>query len=88
VNKEIEIQGNIYGGGVYAFAKKDTGEILYVGSSLKEINNRLSSFKSVLKRGLLAKGNKVILQENYDKGNLVFKGKRQTNRYIECMAIL
>jgi len=62
----IDTISNIVTGGIYCFKTKDDKKILYIGSSLKEANNRLSTHRSKLNKGLYTGTNKDILQKEYD----------------------
>lgn len=64
------VEGNIYGLGVYCFKDTD-GKVLYVGSGM--INDRLQSHLYSLKRGRYEDTNKSILQKTYNVGLLSFE---------------
>lgn len=65
-----EVNGNIYGLGVYCF-KDEEGKIIYCGSGM--INDRLQSHLYNLKRGFYEDTNKDILQKKYNLGLLSFE---------------
>lgn len=65
-----EVEGNIYGMGIYCFKDIDN-KILYVGSGM--MNDRLQTHLYNLKRGLYENNNKKILQHTYNCGNLIFE---------------
>ncbi|EPY2275471.1 GIY-YIG nuclease family protein [Clostridium sporogenes] len=67
---KIKVQGNINGLGVYGFID-DTGKVLYVGSGM--MNDRKQNHEYHLKKGNYKYNNKNILQEEYEKNNLIFK---------------
>lgn len=66
----IEIKGNIYGMGCYSF-KDNTGKVLYIGSGM--MNDRLQNHEYYLKRGLYENTNKKVLQQEFEKDNLIFE---------------
>lgn len=70
MKSKMEVQGNIYQAGVYGIKTRDE-KILYVGSSI-EINDALSRHLYNLKRGNYNDTNKRILQDSYDRGDLIF----------------
>lgn len=70
--KKIEVKGNIYIAGVYAFRDKLNGKYLYIGSSV-EVNDAFSRHKHYLKNGEYTNSNKKVLQDEYNKGNLMFE---------------
>lgn len=72
MNSEIKVIGDIYCAGVYGFKKVSDGEFVYIGSSL-EINDAKSRHLYYLRRGLYANTNKSILQNEYDKSNLILE---------------
>lgn len=63
------VEGNIYGLGVYCF--KANGKVLYVGSGM--LNDRLQTHLYNLKRNLYEGTNKDILQRKYNLNVLEFK---------------
>lgn len=69
--KGIEVDGNIYGAGVYCFITKESKEVLYVGSSL-EMNDALSRHLFHLKKSNYYDTNKRALQLAYDREDLIF----------------
>lgn len=69
--KGIEVDGNIYGAGVYCFITKESKEVLYVGSSL-EMNDALSRHLFHLKKNNYYDTNKRALQLAYDREDLTF----------------
>ncbi len=72
MKSKMIVEGNIYVAGVYQMRTKN-GVVLYVGSSI-EINDALSSRHLYnLKRGKYADTNKRILQDAYDREDLIFE---------------
>lgn len=71
MKNKIKVIGNIYAPGVY-YLETTEGKVLYVGSG-QEMNDCLSRHLYYLKRGLYKDTNKEILQNEYDKGNLIFR---------------
>ena len=69
--KEVKVEGNIYGAGVYCFVTEEDGEVLYVGSSL-EMNDALSRHLFHLKKNNYYDTNKRALQLAYDREDLTF----------------
>ena len=68
-NKIKNIEGNIYGMGIYCFKTSD-GKVLYVGSGM--MNDRFSNHLYHLKRDLY-KTNKAEIQKYYDMEELIFE---------------
>ncbi|NFE72553.1 hypothetical protein FC758_01240 [Clostridium botulinum] len=72
MKSKMIVEGNIYVAGVYQMRTKN-GVVLYVGSAI-EINDALSSRHLYnLKRGKYADTNKRILQDAYDREDLIFE---------------
>mgnify|MGYP001226933805 CR=1 FL=1 len=71
MKSKMEVKGEIKVAGVYQMATR-AGKVLYVGSSI-EIGNALTRHNYNLKRGKYADTNKRVLQEAYDRDDLIFE---------------
>lgn len=78
-----EVQGNIYGMGVYCFKDARNNKVLYVGSGM--MNDRMQSHLYNLKRNKYEGTNKDILQKTYNIGELTFEVLRFSENNSEYL---